>query len=141
MLGLKKGGDSLERRLALKSIHMMKTVSPILRGGTRGAIRSAKRRLYWLLRDFMILVPARRPRLTPLARELPRALIADRPWQQRKSGNPTGHTARSTAPKAMISKSATKFVRFWDPATLERFKLWGVCGDLNLPSLPTRDPP
>ena len=32
-------------------------------------------------------------------------------------------------------------VGFRDPATLERFKLWGACGDLNLPSLPTRDPP
>ena len=25
--------------------------------------------------------------------------------------------------------------------TLERFELWGACGDLNLPNLPTRDPP
>ena len=23
------------------------------------------------------------------------------------------------------------------PQTLERFELWGACGDLNLPSLPT----
>ena len=28
-----------------------------------------------------------------------------------------------------------------DPQTLERFKLWGACGDLNLPCLPTRDSP
>ena len=26
------------------------------------------------------------------------------------------------------------------PQTLERFELWGACGDLNLPSLPTRGP-
>ena len=32
-------------------------------------------------------------------------------------------------------------VGFRDPQTLERFELWGACGDLNLPSLPTRDPP
>ena len=31
-------------------------------------------------------------------------------------------------------------VRFRVPQTLERFELWGACGDLNLPSLPTRDP-
>ena len=29
-------------------------------------------------------------------------------------------------------------VGFRDPATLERFKLWGACRDLNLPNLPTR---
>ena len=28
-----------------------------------------------------------------------------------------------------------------DPATLERLELRGACGDLNLSSLPTRDPP
>ena len=32
-------------------------------------------------------------------------------------------------------------VGFRDPATRERFEHWGACGDLNLPSLPTRDPP
>ena len=32
-------------------------------------------------------------------------------------------------------------IRLRVPQTLERFELWGVCGDLNLPSLPTRDPP
>ena len=32
-------------------------------------------------------------------------------------------------------------VGFQVPQTLDRFKLWGACGDLNLPSLPTRDPP
>ena len=31
-------------------------------------------------------------------------------------------------------------IGFRDPATLERFELWGACGDLNLPSLPTHDP-
>ena len=31
--------------------------------------------------------------------------------------------------------------RIMDPQTLERFELWGACGDLNLPNLPTRDPP
>ena len=32
-------------------------------------------------------------------------------------------------------------IRFQDPATLDTFELWGACGDLNLPSLPTHDPP
>ena len=32
-------------------------------------------------------------------------------------------------------------VRLQVPQTLKRFELWGACGDLNLPSLPTRDPP
>ena len=32
-------------------------------------------------------------------------------------------------------------VKFRDPATRERYELWGECGDLNLPSLPTHDPP
>ena len=32
-------------------------------------------------------------------------------------------------------------IGFRDPATLDRFELWGACEDLNLPSLPTRDPP
>ena len=32
-------------------------------------------------------------------------------------------------------------VGFRDPATLERFELWGAWGDLNLPSLPTHNPP
>ena len=32
-------------------------------------------------------------------------------------------------------------VGFRDPATRERFEHWGACGDLNLPSLPTRDLP
>ena len=31
-------------------------------------------------------------------------------------------------------------VEFRVPQTLERFELWGACGDLNVPSLPTRDP-
>ena len=30
-------------------------------------------------------------------------------------------------------------VGFRVPQTLEIFELWGVCGDLNLPSLPTCD--
>ena len=29
---------------------------------------------------------------------------------------------------------------FWVPQTLQRFELWGACKDLNLPSLPNRDP-
>ena len=37
--------------------------------------------------------------------------------------------------------AAATAVELWDPQTLERFELWGACGDLNLPSLPTRDPP
>ena len=32
-------------------------------------------------------------------------------------------------------------VGFRDSATLGRFELWGACGDLNPPSLPTHDPP
>ena len=32
-------------------------------------------------------------------------------------------------------------VGFRAPRTLDRFELWGACGDLNLPSLPTHDPP
>ena len=32
-------------------------------------------------------------------------------------------------------------VGFRVPQTLERFELWGVCGNLNLPSLPTRNSP
>ena len=32
-------------------------------------------------------------------------------------------------------------VGFRVPQTLERFELWGACGDLNLPSLPNHDPP
>ena len=32
-------------------------------------------------------------------------------------------------------------VGFRDLQTLERFELWGACGDLNLPGFPTRDPP
>ena len=30
-------------------------------------------------------------------------------------------------------------VGFRDPATRERFELWGACGDLNLPNLTTHD--
>ena len=33
-----------------------------------------------------------------------------------------------------------KIVGFRVPQTLDRFKLWGACGDLNLPSLPTHNP-
>ena len=32
------------------------------------------------------------------------------------------------------------FAGLRDLQTLERFELSGACGDLNLPSLPTRDP-
>ena len=39
-----------------------------------------------------------------------------------------------------VQKWLAPVVGFWVPQTLDRFELWGACGDLNLPSLPTRDP-
>ena len=46
--------------------------------------------------------------------------------------------SRMNAPHLPFS---CEFCRIKGFANLERFELYGACGDLNLPSLPTRDPP
>ena len=40
----------------------------------------------------------------------------------------------------LVSRTPTVNVGFQIPQTLKRFELWGACGDLNLPSLPTHNP-
>ena len=81
------------------------------------------------------------PQLRRCARSMHRcrpqlAVIRAPPLLPSTRGNPvSGITPPS------LHDTLTPTVGFRDPATLERFELWGVCGDLNLPSLPTRDPP
>ena len=51
------------------------------------------------------------------------------------------HNLEGKSIGATMETPSTGDVGFRDSATLERFKLWGTCGDLNLPNLPTHDPP